>query len=79
MIIVRLAACTSIESAHFGPSTAVERAIMRYYEQNASEGGCFPPALIGKRTYGPSRTLPAMAGAYKIRAWRQAGARGILL
>lgn len=38
-----------IESAHFGPSAAIESAIMRYYERHASEGGgrCFRPYIDG--------------------------------
>jgi hypothetical protein len=50
MIVVRLAACTAIESAHFGPSTAIERVIMRYYERNASESGCFHPTSTASRS-----------------------------
>jgi hypothetical protein len=39
----------SIESAHFGPSAAIERAIMRHHERYASEGGgrCFRPSIDG--------------------------------
>jgi hypothetical protein len=51
IILVLLANCTAtrIESAHFGPSTAIEQAIRRYYERNASEGGasCFRPYIDG--------------------------------
>jgi hypothetical protein len=51
IILILLAGCTStrIESAHFGPSSAIERAIRVYYERNASEGGaaCFRPYIDG--------------------------------
>ena len=51
MILVLIAGCTAtrIESAYFGPSTAIEQAIRRYYEGHASEGGarCFRPYIDG--------------------------------
>ena len=51
MILVLLVGCTAtrIESAYFGPSTAIEQAIRRYYERHASEGGarCFRPYIDG--------------------------------
>ena len=51
MILVLIAGCTAtrIESAYFGPSTAIEQAIRRYYERHASEGGarCFRPYIDG--------------------------------
>jgi hypothetical protein len=50
VIVVLLAACTAtrIESAHFGPPAAIERAIMRYYERHAIEGArCFYPYIDG--------------------------------
>jgi hypothetical protein len=39
----------SIESAHFGPSVAIEQAIRRHHERYASEGGgrCFRPSIDG--------------------------------
>jgi hypothetical protein len=51
IILVLLAGCTGprIESAHFGPSADVERAMRLYYERHASEGGasCFRPYIDG--------------------------------
>jgi hypothetical protein len=51
IILILLAGCTGtqIESAYFGPSTAIEQAIRRYYERHASEGGarCFRPYIDG--------------------------------
>jgi hypothetical protein len=51
MIVVLIAGCsaTPIESAHFGSSAAIERAIRQYYERNASEGGgrCYNPYIDG--------------------------------
>ena len=51
LFLVLLAGCaaTRIESAHFGPPAAIERAIRLYYERNASEGGasCFRPYIDG--------------------------------
>ena len=51
MILVLIAGCTTtrIESAYFGPSTAIEQAIRRYYERHASEGGarCLRPYIDG--------------------------------
>ena len=51
IMLILLAGCSStrIESAYFGPSAAIERAIRRYYERNASEGGaaCFRPYIDG--------------------------------
>ncbi len=38
---------TRIESQHFGSSGAIERAITRHYERNASEGNCFNPSIDG--------------------------------
>ena len=38
---------TRIESAHFGPSAAIERAITRHFERYASEGNCFNPYIDG--------------------------------
>jgi hypothetical protein len=39
----------SIESAHFGPSTAIEQAIKSHHERYGSEGGgrCFRPFIDG--------------------------------
>jgi hypothetical protein len=49
LIALLLAACaaTRIESPHWGPSAAIERTIMRYYERHASEGNCFHPEIDG--------------------------------
>jgi hypothetical protein len=49
VIVVLLLGCsgTRIESAHFGPSAAIERAITRHYERYASEGNCFNPYIDG--------------------------------
>jgi hypothetical protein len=50
MIIAPLLGCSGaqqIDSAHFGPSTAIERAIARHYERYASEGDCFQPYIDG--------------------------------
>ena len=38
---------TRVESEHLGSSIAVERAIMRHYERNATEGNCFDPYIDG--------------------------------
>ena len=50
-VIVLLTGCsaTHIESAHFGPSADIERAIRLYYERHASEGSgrCFNPYIDG--------------------------------
>jgi hypothetical protein len=50
-MIVLIAGCsaTQIESAHFGSSAAIERAIRLYYERHASEGGgrCYNPYIDG--------------------------------
>ena len=40
-------AATRIESQHFGPSGAIERAFERHYERNASEGNCYNPFIDG--------------------------------
>ena len=49
--LVLLPGCStaSIESAHFGPSAAIEQAIKRHHERYASEGGgrCFRPFIDG--------------------------------
>jgi hypothetical protein len=51
VIVVLIAGCsaTQIESAYFGPSAAIERAIRSHYERHASEGGgrCFNPYIDG--------------------------------
>jgi hypothetical protein len=51
IVLVLLAGCspTRIESAHFGPPSAIEQAIRRYYERHASEEGarCFRPYIDG--------------------------------
>ena len=49
VIVVLLLGCAGarIESAHFGPSAAIERAITRHYERYASEGNCFNPYIDG--------------------------------
>lgn len=50
-VAVLLPGCSTvrIESAYFGPSAAIERAIVRYHERYASEGGgrCFRPYIDG--------------------------------
>ena len=38
---------TRVESEHFGPPAAIERAIMRHYGRNASEGNCYNPYIDG--------------------------------
>jgi hypothetical protein len=45
VIVVLLLGCSGarIESAHFGPPAAIERAITRHFERYASEGNCFNP------------------------------------
>lgn len=47
--VVLLVGCsaTQIESAYFGPSTAIERAIKLHYERHAAEGSCFSPYIDG--------------------------------
>jgi hypothetical protein len=49
LILVALVGCstTQIESAQFGPSGAMESAMMRHYERNASEGNCYHPSIEG--------------------------------
>jgi hypothetical protein len=51
VILALLLGCSGarIESAHFGSSADIERAIMRYHERHASEGGgrCFRPYIEG--------------------------------
>ena len=51
VFVVLIAGCsaTQIESAHFGSSAAIERAIRSYYERHASEAGrrCFHPYIDG--------------------------------
>jgi hypothetical protein len=51
VIVLLFAGCagTEIQSAYFGPSAAIKRAIVRYHEQHASEGGarCFSPYIDG--------------------------------
>jgi hypothetical protein len=49
LILVALVGCstTQIESAQFGPSSAIESAMMRHYERNASEGNCYHPSIDG--------------------------------
>lgn len=50
-LTVMLAGCTTgrVESEHFGPPGAIERAMMHYYERNASEEGarCVHPFIDG--------------------------------
>jgi hypothetical protein len=48
-ILVLLLGCsaTPVESEHFGSSAAIERAMMRHYERNASEGNCYNPSIDG--------------------------------
>jgi hypothetical protein len=50
-LLVLLSGCsaTRIESADWGPSAAIERAITSYYERHASEGAgrCFNPYIDG--------------------------------
>jgi hypothetical protein len=48
-MLVPLLGCsgTRIESQHFGSSAAIESAIKRHYERNASEGNCFNPFIDG--------------------------------
>ena len=48
-MLVPLLGCsgTRIESEHFGSSAAIERAIERHYERNASEGNCYNPFIDG--------------------------------
>ena len=38
---------TRIESQHFGPSGAIERAFARHYARNATEGNCYNPTIDG--------------------------------
>jgi hypothetical protein len=40
-------AATRIESQHFGPSGAIERAFARHYARNATEGNCYNPTIDG--------------------------------
>jgi hypothetical protein len=49
VVLAVLLGCSGaqIESAHFGPSTAIERAITRHFERYASEGNCFNPYIDG--------------------------------
>ena len=49
LILVAVVGCstTQIESAHFGPSAAIERAMLRHYERNATEGNCYNPSIDG--------------------------------
>lgn len=51
VIIGQLVGCagTTIESTHFGPPAAIERAIRLHHERYASEGGgrCFRPYIDG--------------------------------
>jgi hypothetical protein len=48
VVLALLVGCSGgIESAHFGPSAAIKRAIMRHYERYASEGNCFNPYIDG--------------------------------
>jgi hypothetical protein len=49
LILVTLVGCstTQIESAHFGPSAAIEPAMKRHYERYASEGNCYNPYIEG--------------------------------
>jgi hypothetical protein len=48
-ILVLLLGCsaTRVESEHFGPSAALERAMMLHYQRNASEGNCYNPYIDG--------------------------------
>jgi hypothetical protein len=48
-ILVLLLGCsaTRVESERFGSSAAIERAMMRHYERNASEGNCYNPYIDG--------------------------------
>ena len=48
-ILLLLPGCSGarIESEHFGPSAAIERAMMRHYERNATEGNCYNPYIDG--------------------------------
>jgi hypothetical protein len=48
-MLVPLLGCsgTRVESQHFGSSAAIESAIKRHYERNASEGNCFNPFVEG--------------------------------
>ena len=38
---------TRVESEHFGASAAIERAMERHYERNATEGNCYHPYIDG--------------------------------
>jgi hypothetical protein len=48
-VVVLLLGCsaTRVESEHFGSSAGIERAIMRHYARNASEGNCYNPYIDG--------------------------------
>jgi hypothetical protein len=48
-ILVLLLGCSAapVESEHFGPSAAIERAIRRHYERSATEGNCYNPYIDG--------------------------------
>jgi hypothetical protein len=48
-MLVPLLGCAGsrVESQHFGSSAAIESAINRHYERNASENNCFNPFVEG--------------------------------
>jgi hypothetical protein len=83
VIAVLLLGCsgTRIESAHFGPPAAIERAITRHYERYASEGNCFNPYIDGftRRTVledTPDQLVVHVRYFYRDRFQEGGGGRG---
>jgi hypothetical protein len=71
-IAILLAACTAtrIESAHWGPSAAIERAIIQHFERHASEGNCFHPMIEGFTRLTVVEDTPDQLGVHARYLWR---------
>jgi hypothetical protein len=70
-----------IDSAHFGPPAAIERAITRHYERYAGEGNCFNPYIDGftRRTVledTPDQLVVHVRYFYRDRFQEGGGGRG---